>query len=176
MAARGRHLSVNQPFSSAQTAPHLAGAVETETIEFSWSTYFIYSFFFQGDLTAAYKEKDSKCVFLCVHDVGCNHRAIKVGMIEWTTMIDYRIEPQLVWGPSWIDILSIRCVHLWMLYLKFAREIRRRESGNMRACAVAQQKGLFFSRTSCSTNLHYWVQHKRSLAPLQNAYSPERKE
>jgi len=30
-----------------------------------------------GDLTAAYKEKDSKCVFLCVHDVGCNHRSIK---------------------------------------------------------------------------------------------------
>ena len=34
----------------------------------------------QGDLTAAYKEKDSKCVFLCVHDVGCNHRSIKVGV------------------------------------------------------------------------------------------------
>jgi protein NDRG1 len=31
----------------------------------------------EGDLNTAYKDKDSKCVFLCVHDVGLNHESIK---------------------------------------------------------------------------------------------------
>jgi len=32
----------------------------------------------QGDIEEAHKEKDTKCVFLTVHDTGCNHNAILV--------------------------------------------------------------------------------------------------
>jgi hypothetical protein len=34
--------------------------------------------FFQGDLDEARKEKDCKCVFLTVHDIGNNHRSMVV--------------------------------------------------------------------------------------------------
>lgn len=36
------------------------------------------SFPFQGDLEEAHRDTDSKCVFLTIHDVLCNHTSIKV--------------------------------------------------------------------------------------------------
>ena len=37
---------------------------------------------FQGDLEEAHREKDNKCVFLTVHDIGSNHK-------EWETLIGH---------------------------------------------------------------------------------------
>jgi hypothetical protein len=36
----------------------------------------------QGDLDEARKDKDSKCVFITVHDIGSNHRSMVVSKIK----------------------------------------------------------------------------------------------
>ena len=41
-----------------------------------------YPFILQGDLEEVHKEKDNKCVFLTVHDVGSNHK-------EWEHLIGH---------------------------------------------------------------------------------------
>ena len=46
-------------------------------LEFIKNTFIMYFLFvvLQGDLEEAHRDKDSKCVFLTVHDIGSNHSA-----------------------------------------------------------------------------------------------------
>lgn len=37
-------------------------------------------FVLQGDIDEARRDKDSKCVFITVHDIGSNHRSMVVSM------------------------------------------------------------------------------------------------
>ena len=56
--------------------------------------------------------------------------------------------------PPKPNVKVLRCVHFWIIYLKFARENHRRERGNARDGATISRR---FSRTSCSRNLQHWV-------------------